>query len=172
MTNIASLVNRSLSWGTTIPKDLFHALIPVCAMLGVKLDQNFYGDLDPMANDYTDEQWWTLWNDMAEALDSHAPEGFYFGSHPDDGADVGFWEFEDDDADPTEPTREDYVIRDCGPLLSRSTADIVEGDHIGVFSCHSEAINACQIQQQRDGIYTNIWIMDDHGGWTLVKDRG
>ena len=31
------------------------------------------------------------------AINDYAPEGFYFGAHPGDGADFGWWEVEDAD---------------------------------------------------------------------------
>ena len=34
---------------------------------------------------------------LINALNEHAPEGWYFGTHPGDGSDFGFWVSEEDD---------------------------------------------------------------------------
>lgn len=38
-----------------------------------------------------------LRTDVWEAMEGIAPDGCYFGAHPGDGADFGFWESDDDD---------------------------------------------------------------------------
>lgn len=48
-----------------------------------------------------DSEWWDsedcawLLEQLFDSLDDAAPEGYYFGAHPGDGSDFGFWEIED-----------------------------------------------------------------------------
>jgi hypothetical protein len=47
--------------------------------------------------------WWDsedaqeLLHDLTDDLNHHAPVNFYFGTHPGDGSDFGFWEYPEEE---------------------------------------------------------------------------
>lgn len=89
----------SVSTGTLRNEDL----IPIFYSLLVDLG----GDPDILDLAYdpdraTDEEYFNSedagWDVAAlmDALSDHAPDGAYFGAHPGDGADFGFWTIDDE----------------------------------------------------------------------------
>ena len=42
-------------------------------------------------------EWQEFVGDLIDALSEYAPQGYYFGAHPGDGADFGFWQYDDED---------------------------------------------------------------------------
>jgi len=55
-------------------------------------------DLIAEYDDTTDEEEQIyILQDIFERLNEMAPEGLEFGSHPNDGADYGFWEYDQED---------------------------------------------------------------------------
>lgn len=103
----ADYVGYSVSWGTLKPDDLAQAFIHF--LRSVRDEVDLHGlDLDEadeaLAQALEAEDWeyadHILWEWLGNTLDSIAPEGCYFGAHPGDGSDFGFWyedEWEDSD---------------------------------------------------------------------------
>ena len=53
--------------------------------------QNLGEDYDEYAPFWDTDDAAILADDLADILDTHAPAGTYFGAHPGDGSDFGFW---------------------------------------------------------------------------------
>lgn len=90
-------IDVSISHGTLQDNDIVDAIVR--ALTGVvprshKLFQHiieFY-----VSNDSTDKSM-VLLEDIWGVMTELAPEGTYFGSHPGDGSDLGFWSFDDEE---------------------------------------------------------------------------
>lgn len=91
----------SVSWGTMRPQDLIPRFLE--ELKG--LDEDRYAEyMERIPEDAWDDEehsWWTsedasdLLHELFDVLDEYAPEGYYFGSHPGDGSDYGFWPIDD-----------------------------------------------------------------------------
>jgi hypothetical protein len=61
----------------------------------VKLDYSpagpFWEELDKFFLDWPEEEKFELLEQAIQTLDLRAPPGHYFGAHPDDASDFGFW---------------------------------------------------------------------------------
>ena len=80
---------------------------------------------------------------------------------------------EPDEDTPTEPEHGDYVLHPAGPL-GGCTAVSVDGRHketfspLGDLSADDKAMEWILADMSANGVGTNIWRMDDHGGCTLL----
>ena len=83
-----SLAGQSLSHATLKPDDLIESFTSFLDTYGVKYET---GDLR-----IPDEADWFLNETLFDLLNEIAPPNHYFGAHPGDGSDFGFWEIEDD----------------------------------------------------------------------------
>jgi hypothetical protein len=76
------------------------------------------------------EQMSNLTEYLFDSLDAIAPPGTYFGTHPGDGSDFGFWAVEDDDDGPPLRTFVSAAGVDCVRCGSQITDGFaLEDDH-------------------------------------------
>ena len=99
-------LNCSVIHGTHRVCDLVPAFLgvientPEYAQIVQTNDYNLKVIFDPSADD-SDERWesddmcYFLNEELFDILNDYAPGGYYFGSHPGDGSDFGFWTIEE-----------------------------------------------------------------------------
>ncbi len=76
-------INTSISTGTLNPDHLIPVLIETLRAIS-PMDADEFGTM--VGQDQAE-----VLADLVTALDESAPDTMFFGSHPDDGADLGFW---------------------------------------------------------------------------------
>ena len=105
----------TVSHGTMRPQDLIPAFLRAIAVIAQHKPEGFnhshanalqvaYPHSVPnwVVDEGDDCPWWDaeesgwLLETLFEGLNSVAPEGYYFGAHPGDGSDYGFWEGQND----------------------------------------------------------------------------
>jgi len=86
-------VEGSVSHATMRSEDLIPTFIAVLKDIDADQAAEYERDLP---EDLGSEEACDFLDDLFDVLDGHAPEGCYFGAHPGDGSDYGFWRFEDE----------------------------------------------------------------------------
>ena len=90
MTNIKAEPG-SISSGTLLQEDLVYAFLSELERFNGLKATKLWAEYDN--DDYSDIDWFI--QELMDELQEYAPDGCYFGSHPGDGADFGFWPDED-----------------------------------------------------------------------------
>lgn len=96
----------SIIHGTHRPQDLIPAFLDELEIRNPEgYEQYMLMPFGPVPSYVTDEgddsEWWAsedatyLLESLFDALDECAEDGFYFGAHPGDGSDFGFWKAEE-----------------------------------------------------------------------------
>ena len=92
--------------GTMRTQDLIPAFLDTLAEVRPEAYEGYMVAAFPPIPGYVqdegdDSEWWFsedahwLLESLFDQLNEAAPEGYYFGAHPGDGSDYGFWAFED-----------------------------------------------------------------------------
>lgn len=101
-----SFENVSISHSTHRAQDLIPAFLVALSVVWPEAYEGYMvAQFPPIPSYVSDEgdssEWWDsedaayLLQDLFDQLDQAAPDGFYFGAHPGDGSDFGFWKIED-----------------------------------------------------------------------------
>ena len=96
------MLHGTIIHGTLRTQDLISAFAEVLRTMNPTDYAQLFsaGWISPYAIEDDGADWWDsddavdLLADLTERLEENAPEGHYFGAHPGDGADFGFWPLE------------------------------------------------------------------------------
>lgn len=93
-------LDASVSHGTMRPQDLIPRFTEVIRDASEYIQMMNIVPAHAAGNDtaewwYSDEANFHL-ADLIDVLDSYAPDGYYFGTHPGDGSDYGYWKIVND----------------------------------------------------------------------------
>lgn len=95
--NIEDLRDQTISWGTMRSEDLIPKFLGVLKTYAKDKYDEYVNENPEVLNidGLDDETLGWIVDELFDELDKIAPEGTYFGAHPDDGADYGFWSVEE-----------------------------------------------------------------------------
>ena len=100
----SDLVLGSVIHGTHRPQDLIPAFLDLLAIVDSASYAGYmvssFHVIPAYAMEDDGSEWWdsmdatNLLENLFNDLDSASPDGYYFGAHPGDGSDFGYWEIE------------------------------------------------------------------------------
>lgn len=96
----------TVSHGTMRPQDLIPCFLDVLSDVWPEAYDGYmvaaFSPIPAYVQDEGDDsEWWAsddasyLLESLFDQLDEASPDGFYFGAHPGDGSDYGFWPIAD-----------------------------------------------------------------------------
>lgn len=94
----------------------------------------------------SEEASWDLNEGLFDALNDYAPQYFYFGGHPGDGADYGFWLSEDWSEE----------LENDGGIQVDDLADVPK-DHYGPVAVVNDHGNVTLYNRARNNRMTELW---------------
>jgi len=103
---MANTIYGTISHGTMRTQDLIPAFLDALSEVHLEAYEQLmvqpFGPIPAYVQDEGDDsEWWQsddaqwLLESLFDALNEAAPEGYYFGAHPGDGSDYGFWQIEE-----------------------------------------------------------------------------
>jgi hypothetical protein len=100
-----------------------HSMCGVCGM----------GNREEWPEGFDDDTAQEIIADMMDALNDIAPDGYYFGAHPGDGSDFGFWECEE------------WSVSDIRYAGNLGTLEIESGEYFDVLETETKLVfgSAC-----------------------------
>ena len=81
----------SVSSGTMREEDVWEAIIDYLIEYRSGLVTKLTMQQTASAGDFA----YLVWETAFDVMNNIAPKGYYFGAHPDDGCDYGFWQCEE-----------------------------------------------------------------------------
>ena len=95
----------TISHGTMRTQDLIPAFLDALSIVNPEGYSQYllmpFGVIPSDASLDENDEWWVsedagyILEGLFDALDECSPDGYYFGAHPGDGSDYGFWQIED-----------------------------------------------------------------------------
>jgi hypothetical protein len=94
----------SVSWGTMRWQDVGDQMLDALEYDGINVDKlvcefAIYleaDERDALTEAMQDAIEWLVWDEIWNLMADNAPDGCYWGAHPGDGADFGYWADEAD----------------------------------------------------------------------------